>query len=41
MNIVSDCFDCDPEVYRVLIEKMLAGMAPPAMTAAELSEAIA
>ena len=41
MNIVSDCcFDRDPEVHRVLIEKVLAGMAP-AMTAAEFSEAIA
>ena len=29
MNIVSDCcFDRDPEVHRVLIEKVLAGMAP-------------
>jgi nicotinamidase-related amidase len=30
MNIVSDCcFDRDPEVHKVLIEKILAGMAPP------------
>jgi hypothetical protein len=30
MNIISDCcFDRDAEVHRVLIEKVLAGMAPP------------
>jgi nicotinamidase-related amidase len=41
MNIVSDCcFDRDPEVHRVLIEKVLAVMAPP-ITAGELIEALA
>lgn len=41
MNIVSDCcFDRDPEAHRVLIEKVLAGMAPP-LTAAECIQALA
>ena len=40
MNIVSDCcFDRDPEVHRVLVEKVLAGMAP-AITAEEIIEAL-
>jgi nicotinamidase-related amidase len=40
MNIVSDCcFDRDPEVHRVLIEKVLAGMAP-AITAQEFIDSL-
>lgn len=36
MNVVADCcFDRDPEVHRVLVEKVFAGMAPP-VTAAEV-----
>jgi nicotinamidase-related amidase len=41
MNIVSDCcFDRDPEVHKVLLEKVLAGMAP-SITAVEFVEALA
>lgn len=41
MNIVCDCcFDRNPEVHRVLIEKVLVAMAPP-ITAAEFVEALA
>ena len=40
MNIVSDCcFDRDPEVHRVLIEKVLSMMAP-AITAQELLDSL-
>ena len=40
MNIVSDCcFDRDREVHRVLIEKVLAGMAPP-VTAREFIDSL-
>jgi nicotinamidase-related amidase len=41
MHIVSDCCaDRDPEVHRVLLEKVLVGMAPP-ITAAEFASAVA
>jgi nicotinamidase-related amidase len=40
MNLVSDCcFDRDPEVHKVLIEKVLAGMAPP-ITSAEFIDSL-
>jgi nicotinamidase-related amidase len=41
MNIISDCCaDRDPEVHRILIEKVLAGMAPP-ITARDFIESLA
>jgi nicotinamidase-related amidase len=40
MNVISDCcFDRDPEVHRVLIEKVFAQMAP-AMTAGDFIAAL-
>jgi nicotinamidase-related amidase len=40
MNIISDCcFDRDAEVHKVLIEKVLAGMAPP-ITSSEFIDSL-
>lgn len=40
MNIISDCcFDRDPEVHKILIEKVLVEMAPP-MTSGEFIDLV-